>query len=57
MNPVADRAVKALPLLKDAQVHSTVILNQVDMDTLRKLGMMLTCEPVYRTKKLFHADK
>ncbi|MBO4219099.1 MAG: DUF1846 domain-containing protein [Erysipelotrichaceae bacterium] len=57
MNPVADRAIKALPLLKNAQVHSTVILNQVDMDTLRKLGMMLTCEPVYRTKKLFHADK
>jgi uncharacterized protein (UPF0371 family) len=54
MNPVADQAVKSLPLLKGAQAHSTVILSQVDENTLRKLGIDVTCEPLYQTKKLFH---
>ena len=57
MNPVADKAIKALPLLADSQAHSTVILNPIDADTFRKLGIMLTSEPVYRTKKLFHPSK
>jgi len=54
---VAAQAIKALPQLDGAQVHSTVILSQVDSDTLRKLGMHLTCEPKYHTKKLYHASK
>ncbi len=57
MNPMADKAIKALPKLKNAQVHSSVILSRVDMDTFRKLGMQLTCEPKYQTKKLFHPAK
>ena len=55
MNPVADQAIKSLPQLKGAQVHSTVILSQDDANTFKKLGMDLTCEPNYQTKKLFHA--
>ena len=55
MNPICDMAIKKLPLLKGAQVHSSVILSQVDANTFKKLGMMLTCEPQYQTKKLFHA--
>lgn len=55
MNPVADKAIRSLPLLKDAQAHSTVILSQDDANTFRKLGIMLTCAPSYQTKKLFHA--
>ncbi len=35
-------------------VHSTVILSQVDEGIFRKLGVNLTCEPKYQTKKLFH---
>ncbi len=50
----ADRAMKALPALKHAEVHSTVILSEVDASTFRKLGMQLSCEPQYQTKKLFH---
>ena len=44
----------ALPALRYAEMHSTVILSQVDETTLRKLGLNLTCEPVYATKKLYH---
>ena len=53
-NPAARRAVDALPALRYAEVHSTVILSQVDSSTFRKLGVNLSCEPVYQTKKLFH---
>jgi len=39
--------------LKDCEVHSSVILSEVDSTTLRKLGINLTCEPRYQTNKLF----
>ena len=50
----ATRAMEALGDLRGAELHSTVILSQVDTNTLRKLGINLTCEPNYQTKKLFH---
>ncbi len=53
-NPYAKKAFEALPGLKYAEVHSTVILSQVDSSTFRKLGVNLSCEPKYQTKKLFH---
>lgn len=53
-NPHARLAFEALPGLKYAEVHSTVILSQVDSSTFRKLGVNLSCEPKYQTKKLFH---
>ena len=53
-NPVAKKALEAIEGLKDCDAHSTVILSQVDMDVYRKLGINLTCEPRYQTKKLYH---
>jgi len=53
-NPHAAKAMEALPNLRYAEVHSTVILSQVDSNTFRKLGINLSCEPRYQTKKLFH---
>ena len=53
-NPYAAKAMGAISGLKNAEVHSTVILSQVDNDTFRKLGVFLTTEPKYQTKKLFH---
>ena len=47
-------AMDALKELKNAELHSSVILSPVDVATFRKLGVHLTCEPVYQTKKLFH---
>ena len=47
-------ALSQLPKLKGCEVHSTVILSSVDENTFRKLGMHLTCEPVYETNKIFH---
>ncbi len=50
----AKKAIDMLPLLRGCEVHSTVILTEVDAGTFRKLGMNLTCDPEYQTKKLFH---
>jgi len=47
-------AIECLNLLRGCEAHSTVILSQVDMNVFKKLGVNLTCEPVYQTKKLFH---
>ena len=53
-DPTAKQAMDQLKNLKDCEAHSTVILSQVDVNTLRKLGIHLTCEPKHQTKKLFH---
>ena len=53
-NPTAEIAMSVIDKLKGAQMHSTVILSELDSGTIRKLGINLTCEPVYRSKKLFH---
>ncbi len=52
-----EHAAKALSHLSDlrlCEAHSTVILSQVDESIYRKLGIRLTCEPKYQTKRLFH---
>ena len=46
-NETAALALHQLSKLKGCDIHSTVILSSVDMDTLKRLGMYLTCEPVY----------
>ncbi len=48
-------ALQALELLKGCEVHSSVILSEVDVNVFKKLGMNLTMEPIYQTKKLYHA--
>ena len=53
-NDEAKMAYEKLNLLRGCEAHSTVILSPVDEDIYRKLGIKLTCEPVYQTKKLFH---
>lgn len=53
-NPTAEVAMQQLPKLRGCEAHSSVILSQVDDNTFRKLGVNLTCEPKYQTKKLYH---
>jgi len=53
-DPNAAAAYEKLPELRGCEAHSTVIVSSVDADTLRKLGLNLTCEPVYESKRLFH---
>ncbi len=53
-NPAAKAAYDKLPELRGLEVHSSVILSQVDVGVFKKLGVNLTCEPRYQNKKLFH---
>ena len=39
------RALEVLPMLDGCQMHSTVMLNEVDRKIFRKLGVGLTCDP------------
>ena len=50
----AKLAMEQLQNLRGSEVHSSVILSQVDMNTFRKLGINLTCEPEYQSQKLYH---
>ena len=40
------RALECLPQLNGCQVHSTVMLSEVDQKIFKKLGVGLTCDPV-----------
>jgi uncharacterized protein (UPF0371 family) len=43
-------ALEQLPKLNGCQLHTTVMLSDVDIKTFKKLGLQLTCEPVYERK-------
>ncbi len=45
-------AFEALHALRGCEAHSSVLLSQVDEDVFRKLGINLTCEPVYGGRRL-----
>ena len=53
-DPTAALALDQLDKLKGCEVHSSVILSQIDSSTFKKLGINLTCEPKYQVKKLYH---
>nr|AIF26573.1 hypothetical protein [uncultured bacterium fosmid pJB65E1] len=46
------KALECLPLFCGCQVHSTVMLSEVDRKIFKKLGVDLTCDPVKKNKNL-----
>lgn len=53
-DPTAQIALDQLPKLKGCEAHTSVILSDVDIKTFKKLGVHLTCEPLYEEKKIYH---
>ena len=53
-NPLAELAQQQLPKLRGCDAHFTVILSEVDENLLRRLGINVSCEARYETKKLYH---
>lgn len=49
-NEECKRALEALPQLNGCQVHSTVMLGEVDHKIFKKLGVGLTCDPAKKIK-------
>jgi len=53
-NADAEKALLQLDKLRGCELHSTVILSGVDENLFKRLGVNITCEPQYHTKKLYH---
>ena len=50
----AMRAMQQLSALNGCDVHTTVIVSSVDDNVFKRLGMNITCEPVYERNTLYH---
>lgn len=50
----ARTALEQLPKLRGCQVHTSVMLSSVDINVFKKLGLELTSEPFYESKKIYH---
>ncbi|NLG03280.1 MAG: DUF1846 domain-containing protein, partial [Clostridia bacterium] len=46
-------ALEQLPKLRGCQVHTSVMLSEVDIKIFKKLGVGLTSEPIKKQKKLY----
>ena len=49
----ARRSLEQLPNLRGCQVHTSVMLSEVDIKIYKKLGMDLTSEPVQTARKKY----
>ena len=54
-NPVAGLALERLADLRGCQFHATVILPDADLAELKRLGLQVTCDPLYETNDLYHS--
>ena len=53
LNERAKLALDQLPKLRGCQVHTSVMLSDVDIKIFKKLGIQLTSEPRYEYKRLY----
>ncbi len=52
-NPTAECAMTKLEKLRGCEMHSTVILSQIDERTLKRLGINVTCDPQFQSNRLY----
>jgi len=52
-NPTAEKALKELVQLRGCEAHCTAILSERDEQTLKSLGLDVTCDPEYLTTNLY----
>lgn len=50
----AQKALEQLPKLKGCQVHTSVMLSDIDVKIFKKLGVQLTSEAKYENKNIYH---
>jgi uncharacterized protein (UPF0371 family) len=53
-NPTAQLAYDKLSALSGVQAHCTVMLNRNDEQILKKLGIDVTCDPIYPSENLYY---
>lgn len=52
-NPMIEKALSSLVKLKNCEAHSTYIIPNEDLKSLKMLGLNITCEPVFYSDTLF----
>ncbi len=50
-NPDAEMAMEQLGNLRGCEIHSSVMLSQIDEKVFKRLGINLTCEPNFKSSK------
>ena len=53
-DPNAKKALDQVRKLRGCQVHTSVMLSEVDIRIMGKLGLQVTSEPCYEFKKIYH---
>ncbi|MEE0248462.1 DUF1846 domain-containing protein [Peptacetobacter hiranonis] len=53
-NPSAAYALGKIPELKGCQAHSTVMMTKDDEQTLKKIGIDVTCDPEFASQNLYY---
>ena len=53
-NPLAALAKQQLPGLRGSEAHFSVIISEEDLKIFKRLGVRVSCEPKYETKRLYH---
>ena len=53
-DPAAAKAVDCIEALSGGEAHSSVILSQVDEELFKRIGMNVSCDPVYQSNRLYH---
>ena len=53
-NPLADMARAQLGALRGCDAHFSVIISEEDIKLYKRLGIHVSCEPKYESKRLYH---
>lgn len=53
VNPLAKKAIQEIPNLNRIEGHSSCILDKDEEQTLKKLGIFITSEPIFSSKDLY----
>ena len=53
-NPLAALVQHQLSNLRGSEAHFTVIISEEDAKVYQRLGILISCEPKYEVKKLYH---
>jgi uncharacterized protein (UPF0371 family) len=54
---IAKLALEQLPKLRGCEMHSSVILSTVDDSIITRLGLNITCEPIFPNSSLYQGQR
>ena len=55
-NPIVKRALKNLSKLSGLEAHASFMVYNGDLNTLKRLNINLTCDPIFYSNNLFMSE-